>query len=82
MNQPRCLRHDVTLEPDGSCLLCQEGVPEPNRLRQLVWTIAVLAVVVVGGIAYLASQPSDEDPGELVAAQVARVPITMYQADW
>ena len=82
MNEPRCPRHDVTLEPDGSCHLCQEGVPAPSRLRQLVWTIGVLAAIVVGGIAYLASQPSDEDPGQLVPDRLARVPITMYQADW
>lgn len=82
MDEPRCPRHDVTLEPDGTCHLCKEGVPVPSRLRQLVWTLGVLAAIVVVGIAYLASQPSDEDPDELVAAQVARVPITMYQADW
>ena len=80
--EPRCPRHDVTLEPDGTCLLCQEGVPEQSRARQLVVTVGVLAVLVVGGIAYLARQPSDEDPATLVAAQLARVPITIYQADW
>jgi hypothetical protein len=82
MTEPRCPRHDVTLEPDGRCLLCQEGAPAPSQLRQLMSMIAVLGVVVVVGIAYLASRPSDGDVAQLDAARVSRVPITIYMADW
>jgi hypothetical protein len=74
----------VTLEPDGRCLLCQHGVPEHSKFRQLMVTLAVLAVIATLGISYLVCQPSaDQEARELIAGGAAAgVSITVYMADW
>ena len=83
MEQLRCPRHDVTLEPDGRCLLCERGIAEVGGLRQLLAMLAVLAVVAVGGISYFMCQPSaNEELQQLLAGEAQGVSITIYMADW
>lgn len=85
--RPRCPNHGLVMAPDGRCVLCRrEASPDAGVWKPVVIGVALAGALVVG-LAELrrSSIASDATTAALdprVAAEMRRVPVTVYTTRW